>query len=104
MKNYYLEENEFGYILTNGNLKYILYKSKFNNGKYAPYFLKQVKPTETYISGMFVEKPFNNKFNGKYQNNSVVVILYPENEVASIFFNDRNAPKPKYKKWKHNIY
>ena len=104
MKNYHLEENEFGYILTNEETKYILYKSKFNTGNYAPYYLKQVKPNETYISGMFVEKPFNNKFNGKFQNNSVVVILYPSNEVASIFFNDRNAPKPKLKKWKHNIY
>jgi hypothetical protein len=65
-KIYNVEENYNGYLLIgiNDTKKFILYKSKFNSTKNAPYFLKQIAPQENYISGMFIDKK-KNLFNGK---------------------------------------
>lgn len=91
MKYFNLIENEFGYILENGITKYVLYRSKHSTGgNYAPYYLKQVAPYSNYISGMYIDKDRQNKFNGKFNNYTVVIILFEENQSASVFFNDRN--------------
>jgi hypothetical protein len=66
IKTYNVEENLYGYMLNeiNGDKKFILYKTKFDSKKIAPYFLKKIAPNEIYISGMFLNKK-NNLFNGK---------------------------------------
>lgn len=62
IKIYEIEENNFGYILTNFKKteKLNLYKSKHSGDKYAPFYLLQIKPNKIYISGMFFQK---NKIN-----------------------------------------
>jgi len=106
MQNFNLYENEFGYLLENGNLKYLLYKSKKVGKGYAPFFLKQVTPYEKYISGMYVEKQHQQKFNGKFENFSVVIILHFHSQTASVYFNDRNKsiPTNKQRNWKHKYF
>lgn len=64
-------ENNFGYILSDSFGKFVLYKSKFQ-GK-ASHYLKQVKPSENYISGMFYDKD-TNQFRGKTKDNKKVVV------------------------------
>ena len=78
-KAYQIEVNFFGYILKNvaTNEKFVLYKSKLEGSKKAPYYLKEISPTETYISGMFVnEKKL--LFNGKTQEGNKVIIQINE--------------------------
>jgi len=65
-----INETKFGYILQDktNSTKFILNYSKKpadQNSKIAPYYLKQIAPTEKYISGMFKDKK-QNKFNGKF--------------------------------------
>lgn len=47
-------QTAFGYILTDGQLKYVCNKSKYDNSK-IPYYLKQVSPSEQYITGLFYD-------------------------------------------------
>ena len=58
VKIFGIEVNNFGLVLTtlNKKEKLILYESKFDSTKYAPYYLSQISPTKTYISGMFYDK------------------------------------------------
>ena len=91
----YLDINEtnFGYILQDKtkNIKYVLNESKkaaAPNSKIAPFYLKQVKPTEKYISGMFKDKK-QNKFNGKFNTadlNFVVKVIFYTTGTAKIEF------------------
>lgn len=66
-----ITENNFGYILQNQNEKYVLYKSR--NESKASHYLKQVSPSEIYISGMFYDKS-TNQFKGKTIDNKKVVV------------------------------
>ena len=74
-KAYKIEVNSFGYILTEitGKAKLVLYKSKFEGSKNAPYYLKEILPNETYISGMFVNEK-KRIFNGKTKEGIKVII------------------------------
>jgi hypothetical protein len=82
----YLDINETkqGYILQDKDktIKYVLNTSKRQQqekSKTAPYYLKQVEPTNLYISGMFKDKKkplFNGKFNTSNLNFKVRVIFY----------------------------
>lgn len=74
-KAYQIEVNSFGYILKNEATKekFVLYKSKLEGSKKAPYYLKEIEPTETYISGMFVNEK-KHLFNGKTKEGCKVII------------------------------
>ena len=80
IKIYDIEENNYGYILTNSEKteKLILYESKFDSTKYAPYYLSQISPTKTYISGMFYDKK-QNKYNGKTKDGIKITITIKNN-------------------------
>ena len=80
VKIYDIEENNFGYILTNlkKTEKLILYKSKFTNKNYSPYYLIQLLPIKTYISGMYHEKK-QNKYNGKAKDGIKITITIKNN-------------------------
>ena len=79
-----INETKFGYILTDKtkSTKYVLNQSKKQmeqNSKVAPFYLKQVAPTENYISGMFKDKKrpvFNGKYNTPNMNFVVKIIFY----------------------------
>lgn len=58
-----VNENSYGYVLSNESEKYVLNKTKYPNSK-APFYLKQVAPQERYLSGMFYDKR-KNMFVGK---------------------------------------
>lgn len=55
MKKYKIIPNKFGYLLENQFEKYVLYKTKKKHAA-AEYYLKQVFPIESYVSGMFYDK------------------------------------------------
>lgn len=80
IKVFEVEENLYGYILKNiaTNEKYILYRTKFDNKKNAPYYLKQITPTKTYLSGMFEDKKYK-KFNGKTKEGNKIIITIKNN-------------------------
>ena len=80
IKIYDIEENNYGYILTNYEKteKLILYKSKIDGNNYSPYYLKKVTPTKNYISGMFYEKK-QNKYNGKTKDGIKITITIKNN-------------------------
>lgn len=88
-----INETKFGYILQdkNKNIRYVLNESKKPadpNSKTAPFYLKQVKPTDNYISGMFKDKK-QNKFNGKYNTpnmNFIVKVIFYTTGQAKIEF------------------
>ena len=52
IKIYDIEENNYGYILTNSEKteKLILYKSKIEGKNNSPYYLKKIAPTKIYLS------------------------------------------------------
>jgi hypothetical protein len=79
-KIYEIEENIFGYILTNENKteKFNLYKSKLQSKIYAPYYLTQILPTKTYLTGMFFDKK-QKKFNGKTKEGNKIIITIKNN-------------------------
>lgn len=80
VKIFEIEQNNFGLILTNFNKKekLILYESKFDSTKYAPYYLSQISPTKTYISGMYYDKK-QNKYNGKTKDGIKITITIKNN-------------------------
>ena len=80
VKIFEIEKNNFGYVLTtlNKKEKLILYKSKFDGKKNAPYYLTEIKPTKTYLSGMFYDKK-QNKFNGKTKDGIKITITIKNN-------------------------
>lgn len=80
IKIYEIEENNFGYILTNFKKteKLNLYKSKHSGDKYAPFYLLQIKPNKIYISGMFFQKK-QNKYNGKSKDGTKFQITIKNN-------------------------
>jgi hypothetical protein len=82
VKIFEIEKNNFGLILTtlNKKEKLILYKTKFDSTKYAPYYLSEISPTKTYISGMFYDKK-QNKYNGKTKDGTKIQIKI-ENNIA----------------------
>lgn len=51
---YTVEENSFGYMLSSGAEKLVLYRSKIHAA--ADWYLKQVEPMENYLSGLFYDK------------------------------------------------
>lgn len=53
----------YGYILSNESAKYVFNRTKKDNSK-VDYYLKQVKPNEMYISGMYYDKN-RKQYNGK---------------------------------------
>jgi hypothetical protein len=80
VKIFGIEVNNFGLVLTtlNKKEKLILYESKFDSTKYAPYYLSQISPTKTYISGMFYDKK-QNKYNGKTKDGIKIQITIKNN-------------------------
>ena len=82
IKIYDIEENNFGYILTNleNKEKLILYKSKIDGKNNSPYYLKKIAPTKIYLSGMFYDKK-QNKYNGKTKDGTKIQIKI-ENNIA----------------------
>jgi hypothetical protein len=88
-----IKETNYGYILTDktNSTKYVLNESKKpaqDNSKTAPFYLKQVKPTEKYISGMFKDKK-QNKFNGKWNTADfkfIVKVIFYTTGTAKIEF------------------
>lgn len=81
-KIYNVIPNNFGYILTDGNEKFVLYNSKKSSG--APHYLKRVTPSEKYLSGMFYDKR-TNQFRGKtLQNEKIVVKFYETRAVIEL--------------------
>jgi hypothetical protein len=80
IKIYEIEENNFGYILTNSNKneKLILYKTKLEGKKNSPYYLKQIRPIKTYLTGMFIDKK-QKKFNGKTKEGNKIIITIKNN-------------------------
>lgn len=53
-RTYDVQENSFGYMLTSGAEKLVLYHSK--TAALADWYLKQVEPMENYLSGLFYDK------------------------------------------------
>ena len=80
IKIYEIEENNFGYILTNSNKneKLILYKTKLEGKKNSPYYLKQIRPIKTYLTGMFIDKK-QKKYNGKTKEGNKIIITIKNN-------------------------
>lgn len=65
-----VNETKFGYILYSSSEKYVFNRSKISNSK-VDYYLKQVSPTEIYISGMFYDKQ-KNIYKGKTKNGTKI--------------------------------
>lgn len=53
-RTYDVQENNFGYVLSSGNEKLVLYRSKIRAT--ADWYLKQVEPIESFITGLFYDK------------------------------------------------
>jgi len=51
---YDVQENNYGYMLSSGTEKLVLYRSKIHAA--ADWYLKQVEPTANFISGLFYDK------------------------------------------------
>jgi hypothetical protein len=80
IKIYDIEENNYGYILTNSEKteKLILYKSKIEGKNNSPYYLTKITPTKIYLSGMFYQKK-QNKYNGKTKDGIKITITIKNN-------------------------
>ncbi len=68
--NLNLAPTKVGYILTDGQLKFVCNKSKYDNSK-IPYYLKQVAPNEQYISGLFYDSK-HDIYTGKDTNSNKI--------------------------------
>lgn len=79
-----LLETKNGYILSDGVKKFVLNKSKWQKQGYSDYYLKQVEPTQEYISGLFYNKR-KSLYQGKTKDGQRVIVKLGLNTAEIIF-------------------
>lgn len=78
-----VEQTNFGFILSDDYQKYVFNRTKQATSK-VDYYLKQVKPIESYISGMFKQK--DNSYLGKTKDNKRVKLSI-DNGFCTLFIS-----------------
>lgn len=69
---YELHTTNYGYIIMNGNEKYVMNRTKKAFSK-VDFYLKKVHPTSEYISGLFYNSK-KKEYKGKTRDNRIVKV------------------------------